>query len=454
MKFNRNIIFEDIGNDFIYNHLKSNIDYNRILFVSVPAILALLIITIADISIYAVNDISVKSMLFSVNIIAAFVFGFINYKSKVDFEFKSILGLAFFTSLAKTLFLFDLIESFVYYNFEISFTISFIALYALKIALSNYLFSKGYRKENILVVVDADRMEQTKEILNIKWRADNYYELLCSDEISDDYLEMRQRIMRIKDRLNTDKVILFSDNIDYQIARYINTQFHDILKINDYSGLFQLWVLNRNNKKIINKFLKLIYRAAEICISLIALVLLVPLFIIISIMIILEDGGTVFYRQKRVGKNNKNFDIIKFRSMRIDAEQELDRILANEGAEQYRKYHKISKDPRVTKIGKFIRKYNIDELPQFYNVLKGDISICGPRAYMPSEIEQMLGYESIIFSVKPGMTGFWQVTDRAYSTFADRIYKDIFYVKNWSISLDLYIFVRTIYIILIGKGAG
>lgn len=189
--------------------------------------------------------------------------------------------------------------------------------------------------------------------------------------------------------------------------------------------------------------------------SIIGLVAL-PLIALVALLIWIDSKGKgkILFKQTRMGVNKVPYSILKFRTMHVDAEQRLNDILARDPALklEYNLYHKLQDDPRLTKIGKILRKYSIDELPQFWNVLKGEMSLIGPRALLPWEMIKAEGYGEMILKVKPGISGLWQVTDRNGSTFEERLPKDIYYVRNWSIFLDFYIVARTIAVVVLGKG--
>ena len=121
--------------------------------------------------------------------------------------------------------------------------------------------------------------------------------------------------------------------------------------------------------------------------------------------------------------------------------------------QEYQIYHKLANDPRVTRVGRFLRKFSLDELPQIWNILSGDLSLVGPRAYLPSECEEMGAYASLILRISPGLTGWWQVMGRHSTTFEERLRLDEYYLSNWSLWLDVFIIIKTVWIILSGKGA-
>jgi len=192
--------------------------------------------------------------------------------------------------------------------------------------------------------------------------------------------------------------------------------------------------------------------------GLILLSLFVPIttiVVIIATILKLSTKDPVIYTQERLGLNKRRFAAFKFRTMYGDGEQRLWILLKNnpELREEYERFHKIKNDPRVTPIGRYLRALSLDELPQIFNVLRGEMSFVGPRAYLPRELEKMGSRATTILSVTPGITGLWQVSGRNDLTFEDRLVLDVYYVRNWSVWLDLYILARTVWVVLAGKGA-
>jgi lipopolysaccharide/colanic/teichoic acid biosynthesis glycosyltransferase len=195
-------------------------------------------------------------------------------------------------------------------------------------------------------------------------------------------------------------------------------------------------------------------RAMDLALTSVGLVLILPLLALFSIIIKLDSKGPVFHRQKRLGQDGIRFAALKFRTMFADADARLGEILAKNPAlrAEYEQFHKLSSDPRVTRVGRVLRKYSLDELPQLWNVLVGEMSLVGPRPYLEREIPDMEQKEAIILRVKPGITGIWQVTWRNESTFEQRLQLDVEYVRNWSPWLDLYVLARTVPVVLGGTG--
>lgn len=185
-----------------------------------------------------------------------------------------------------------------------------------------------------------------------------------------------------------------------------------------------------------------------------AIVLLSPFFIILALRI-RKDGGPAFYSQVRVGKDGKPFKCWKFRSMIVNSDEALKKHLAEnaEAAAEYERDFKLKEDPRVTPIGHLLRKTSLDEIPQFYNVLKGDMSLVGPRPIVEKETHYYEDKLSYYLSVKPGVTGLWQVSGRNDITYKKRVELDVWYIENWSLWNDIVIFLETVYVVLARKGA-
>lgn len=183
---------------------------------------------------------------------------------------------------------------------------------------------------------------------------------------------------------------------------------------------------------------------------------LIPLsFIIFLANLLSGDKGPLFYTQERIGKNGKTFKMYKFRSMVIGADEKLEKYLAEneEARKEYKLYKKLKDDPRVTKIGNFIRKTSLDEFPQFINVLKGEMSLVGPRPYLEREKEDMTYFYKYIVSCKPGVTGLWQISGRSEVTFNERIHMDMDYFRKNSLRADMRILRKTVEKLVKRKGA-
>lgn len=195
-----------------------------------------------------------------------------------------------------------------------------------------------------------------------------------------------------------------------------------------------------------------IKRLLDIIGSLCALIISSPILLGVAIAIKLDDGGPVFFSQTRIGLHGKPFKMYKFRSMVTNAE-ELKKKLAEETGQEDRFIFKMKDDPRITKVGHFIRKTSLDEFPQFYNVLKGDMSLVGPRPALPEEVARYGSLYSARLLVKPGITGPWQVSGRSDLSQEQSEYLDVSYIENWSIAGDLAILAKTVMVIFTGRGS-
>ncbi|MHC1725259.1 MAG: sugar transferase [Syntrophobacteraceae bacterium] len=206
-------------------------------------------------------------------------------------------------------------------------------------------------------------------------------------------------------------------------------------------------------------------RAIDIIGSLAAIISGLPFFVIIAAAIKLTSKGPVFFRQQRIGQYGKAFTFLKFRSMYVNNdpaihEEYVKKLIctsdsaSGNGCSQKKEVFKIQNDPRITKIGKFIRKTSLDELPQFINVLKGEMSLVGPRPPIPYEFENYdIWHRRRVLDMKPGITGVWQVEGRSRTTFNEMVRLDLYYLTNWSIWLDLKLLFRTPLVVLTSKGA-
>lgn len=200
-----------------------------------------------------------------------------------------------------------------------------------------------------------------------------------------------------------------------------------------------------------------IKRGFDIIFSLLCLLLGAPLYLLIALFIFITSPGKVIYSHERIGRGGKPFRCYKFRSMYMNADQQLKNILMQNPAlkEEWERTYKLKKDPRITPFGAFLRKTSLDELPQFWNVLKGDLSIVGPRPVVKEEIERYYHFKAYkIFSIRPGLTGPWQVSERSnISCYERRIQLDEYYVNHHSFLLDLKLIAKTIPAMILSKGA-
>jgi len=253
-----------------------------------------------------------------------------------------------------------------------------------------------------------------------------------------------------------------SQPIKYLRKKYINKEypFRDksakVKVIEEDSHTLALRCID-NRSSLYILFSSFIKRTIDIVGGLVGCLILIPLTLIVIILNKLneEDDGPVFFMQERIGQNGKKFKMLKFRSMVVDADERLESFLEeNEDIRnEFYVYRKIKNDPRVTKVGRFLRKTSLDEFPQFINVLLGDMSIIGPRPYLERELEDMGQYYNVIVQYKPGITGLWQISGRSDVSFEDRLEMDIKYHKDHSNVKDIEILLKTVKNVISKEGA-
>lgn len=196
-------------------------------------------------------------------------------------------------------------------------------------------------------------------------------------------------------------------------------------------------------------------RGVELTIACAALFFIAPLLAVIALLVRMGDGGPVFYRQERIGRGGKPFRCLKFRTMSVDAEQRLHQLLAADpqARQEWARDHKLKCDPRVTSVGDFLRRSSLDELPQLFNVLGGDMSLVGPRPIVASEVARYGVHFRHYCAVRPGLTGLWQVSGRNDLTYRERVVMDVAYVRGRCIRLDLRILAATVPAVLTRRGS-
>jgi exopolysaccharide biosynthesis polyprenyl glycosylphosphotransferase len=238
---------------------------------------------------------------------------------------------------------------------------------------------------------------------------------------------------------------------DLPVGVWIALGFFDLAlyrtNIEDFAGIPMLDL----RASAIDDYQRLVKRAFDIFFGLLALIPALPLMAISSLMIFLEDGFPVLFRQKRVGENGKLFEMLKFRTMVKNAEALQSQVEKRDADGNL--IHKTKEDPRVTRVGRWLRRLSLDELPQFFNILAGSMSLVGPRPEMPYLVEKYQPWQRKRFAIPPGLTGWWQVNGRSDKPMHLHTEDDLYYIQNYSIWLDLQIIVRTIWVVLVGKGS-
>lgn len=246
------------------------------------------------------------------------------------------------------------------------------------------------------------------------------------------------------DRINSYyRYTIFVDKI--QESNTITTSVRDFGGIIGFSSVHHLTF----------KTARIAKRTLDLFLLLISAPLTIPVTLIVAVLVKLTSRGPVFYGHKRIGKNGKEFKCWKFRSMVVDADKQLEKILAENPAmrAEWEKDRKFTNDPRVTRLGKILRKTSLDEIPQFFNILTGEMSFVGPRPVTTPELTKYGDKVNFILSVTPGLSGMWQISGRSDTGYEERITLDAYYIHNWTIWLDLWILIKTVYVVLKGKGA-
>jgi Undecaprenyl-phosphate galactose phosphotransferase WbaP len=252
---------------------------------------------------------------------------------------------------------------------------------------------------------------------------------------------------KLKQLLNTS-VYAFRYNVI--IPNFFNIS-NIWMSVMDFNGVLGIETSNK-----LRLFWNLaIKRFLDIFVVIVGGILLLPFLLFVTLLIKINSPGPVLYKQKRLGRNRKYFNTYKFRSMAIDAEQRLQKMLETDpvSKKEWEDNHKLHNDPRITSIGRILRRTSIDEFPQFINILKGEMSLVGPRPIVDDEVKKYGEDYDRISSIKPGLTGLWQVSGRSDINYHDRVAYDTYYLQSWSVWLDLWIIFKTFGVMLFGRGA-
>lgn len=335
----------------------------------------------------------------------------------------------------------------------------------------------NYMRKNVVVVGVGETARDLGEIINknsfTMYNFLGFVDVNKNNEILVDVEKIVANRDSLKDFIKANKVkevIVALPNISNKDLNLVVDEFEELVKrvkiiprlhkmytfnpeIQDYDGL--LLISAKNNIMSIKR--KIMKRAFDICGALVGMLLLIPLYIKYGLQI-KKDGGPALFSHNRIGRDLQPFKMHKFRSMYIDAEDRLEKMLAEDEAIRNEFYtnFKLKNDPRITPAGAFLRRTSLDEFPQFLNVLKGEMSLVGPRPVVQKEVDMYYGTEmgKKIFQVKPGITGMWQANGRSdVEDYDDRIALDLYYIRNWSLWLDIIILIKTVKNVIGKKGA-
>jgi len=352
----------------------------------------------------------------------------------------------------------------VYVSFFVLNSIMPVFVYLAK----NYFLQFPYLEEEIFIMCDKEGYDNIKKWFSIKngfgfkVKEIVYVDKLTNSKIKekiDNCLKKGYSAAAISVyRYPLFKISYYIDYIQKKIGKIIifprisSLPLFNIEVINsvNYKGL--AFMLRNNLLNPVDKFVKRIF---DLFFSFVAFIFLIPALVVVYVAVLLIDKTYPIYRQERVGEDGRIFKIYKFKTMmdkdKFDFEKFLNEHL--EAKKEYEMFKKLKDDPRVTKLGKILRKFSVDELPQLLNVLKGEMSLVGPRPYLKSEIKEWGVYFEYYKMVRPGITGLWQVSGRNKLTFDERIKLDVWYVKNWSLELDIVILIKTVVSVITGKGS-
>ena len=372
------------------------------------------------------------------------------YSRRYDFWHESrILVRSCFFGLLLSLALLALIKvnyEFSRASFILSFAFMAVVLPLFKLVTKRKLFKFGLWQKRAKILGEGEEFESA--VLESAYLG--YVRALGSDYdvlfIGGSRLGAKALNELIEHNIRKNKEILFTP-----VLRSYDFTQADIYSV--FASRTSLFAIRNSLKSPLNLALK---RGLDLALIFLALPLLVPIFGVIALMMKLkEPTGRIFFSHQRMGFGGKPFGCLKFRSMKENGDEILAQYLKQnpQEVEYFEKYHKYEHDPRITKLGDFLRKSSLDELPQLINVLKGEMSIVGPRPCAQYERKDMGEYADLILAVKPGITGLWQVSGRSDVDFATRAGMDAWYMKNWSIWNDIVIILKTFKVVLAREGA-
>jgi len=340
----------------------------------------------------------------------------------------------------------------------LGFFFSLFLVPAFRLLVRKILIFSGIGVKKIAIIGNGETRKILEEELKRNWYKG--YSLV-------EVIESTEKIDKKIRTMDIDEVFIVSANFDRRTLNSIVIRLEGLVNLKiipnisqlslatgtiEALGTVMLLVPPHNLYKKTNVVIKRIF---DIILSMLLSIIFSPLFILIPLLIKLDSKGPVLYKQKRLGRGEKPFILFKFRTMYVDSERRLRKYLRQNpaAAREWEVYRKLKNDPRVTGVGKFLRKWSLDELPQLFNVLRGEMSLVGPRPYLPEERGRIGRYRKIIYRVKPGITGMWQIRGRSKLPFEVRLALDEFYVRNWSLWMDISILLQTVVVVISGKGA-
>ena len=369
------------------------------------------------------------------------------YTFRFDFWHETrLIVKSLFLSFFLYIFYINLINTtFDYFNIVILLISIFMIPY-FKLVIKRKLFKLGYWKRGVKVI--SKNSELKNELFNNKYLG---------------YIKTKRNIPHtifIDSKGRTSEEI--KDLLESKAYKKKQIIFIPLVDNYQFSGS-EIYELSNSRKNLIvlenrlkSQYRNILKKATDYFLAILLLPILIPIIFIIAFLIKKESPGPIFYAHYRMGKNGKKIGVLKFRSMFSDSQERLKELLETnqEIKEEWEKNFKLKNDPRVTKIGSFIRKTSLDELPQIFNVLKGEMSFVGPRPVVEEELEKYYQEDAFYYNmVKPGITGLWQVSGRSETDYEFRVSTDKWYVRNWSVWIDIEILFKTITVVLKREGA-
>lgn len=302
----------------------------------------------------------------------------------------------------------------------------------------------GLNLTGFLDEVEPNVAEQSEYVVHVLGRVDDVREVVQESDINDVVIALPQR-----DYAQINELVLALHDLPVQV-RVVPDYFSLALyraSVEDFGGLP---MINLRDPAL-NDVQRLVKRMFDLALSSILIAIALLPMAIITLLIKLDSDGPILFRQQRVGENGRLFSMYKFRSMIVGADKMLDGM--TEYSEDGRLFFKKVDDPRVTNVGRFLRHTSLDELPQLFNVLKGDMSLVGPRPELPWLVGQYEPWQHKRLAVPQGMTGWWQINGRADKPLHLHTEEDLYYVQNYSLWMDIYILLKTPWVVVRGKGA-
>ncbi len=324
-------------------------------------------------------------------------------------------------------------------------------------------------REDILVICD----RAGEEDVNSWFVKDNSFGFNVAGKVIADGMSDEELQARIKYLIDSHKhyavVVSLANQETDKAFQTVNYVLHHVSRVYVLPKISRLPLINSeffnsiNHKgmalyvknKLLHEGERAIKAFFDKVLSITLFILFLPVILVLYVVVYISTKGDPVYKQKRVGKDGKLFHIYKFRTMHADADKMLEEILENDPVRkaEWQREFKFKDDPRVTRVGRFLRRTSLDELPQLYNVFQGKMSLVGPRPIIPDEIPKYGEYFDYFTAVKPGITGLWQVSGRNDISYEERVRLDVWYVRNWSLELDIMILVKTAAIVLMRKGS-